>query len=122
MNKRVPVAGLRRDTHTFDKGRTIQGDFSAGRGASWTIERAHPEILAVNVFAGFAFANTPCAGVSFTAVATGDLAQAQADLAGLCELTWTWREQGDPPHSSGYRHATDCRTPDRPDEDRRTDH
>ncbi len=36
------------------------------------IETAHPEILAVNVFGGFAFADIPEAGVSFSAVTVGD--------------------------------------------------
>lgn len=50
------------------------------------IEAAHPEILAVNVFAGFAYADMPDAGVSFTAVTTGDPEIAQRELRALSAI------------------------------------
>jgi len=58
------------------------------------IERAHPEILAVNVFGGFAFADTPDTGVSFTAVTVGDPGAARAELAGLSRAAMELRDQG----------------------------
>jgi microcystin degradation protein MlrC len=50
------------------------------------IEKANPEILAVNVFAGFAFGDVPEAGVSFTATTLGDPTVARRELRRLGEL------------------------------------
>jgi microcystin degradation protein MlrC len=50
------------------------------------IERSRPEILAVNVFAGFAFADIREAGVSFTATTVGDPEIASAELLRLSDL------------------------------------
>ncbi len=47
------------------------------------IEETHDEILAVNVFAGFSFADTPDTGVSFTAVTLGEPRYARAELEEL---------------------------------------
>jgi microcystin degradation protein MlrC len=58
------------------------------------IERSHPEILAVNVFGGFAFADTPDTGVSFTAVTVGDPRAARAELARLSRAAMELRDQG----------------------------
>lgn len=58
------------------------------------IERACPEILAVNVFGGFAFADTPDTGVSFTAVTRGDPAVARAELARLSRAATELRDAG----------------------------
>lgn len=58
------------------------------------IERRRPEILAVNVFGGFAFADTPDTGVSFTAVTTGDPAEARAELARLSRTARDLRDAG----------------------------
>lgn len=58
------------------------------------IERNHPEILAVNVFAGFSFADTPDSGVSFTAVTVGDPTIARAELKKLGDYAWEHREEG----------------------------
>jgi len=58
------------------------------------IESAHPEILAVNVFAGFSFADIPETGVSFSAVTLGDPAQARALLRGLSGRALSIKEQG----------------------------
>ncbi|MBI1899524.1 MAG: MlrC C-terminal domain-containing protein [Planctomycetia bacterium] len=64
------------------------------------IEREHPEILAVNVFAGFAFADTPDTGVSFSAVTVGDAGTARRELARLSAWAVEHRQLGnvcDPP-------------------------
>lgn len=50
------------------------------------IEVTHSDILAVNVFGGFAYADMPDAGVSFTAVTIGDPAIAQRELRTLSEI------------------------------------
>jgi microcystin degradation protein MlrC len=49
------------------------------------IEEVHEEILAVNVFAGFSFADTPDTGVSFTAVTLGEPRYARAELEELSD-------------------------------------
>jgi microcystin degradation protein MlrC len=59
-----------------------------------SLERSHPEFLGVNVVGGFAFADTPDTGVSFSVVTTGDEASAQAALQQLCDLAWQLRERG----------------------------
>ncbi len=67
------------------------------------IEADHPEIEAVNVFAGFAFADTPDTGVSFSAVTRGDPAAAREQLRRLREWAVEHRESGnviDPPIES----------------------
>jgi microcystin degradation protein MlrC len=64
------------------------------------IEDSHPEICAVNVFAGFSFADTPHTGVSFTAVTFGDPQVAAGELRRLSRWAMDHREQGnavDPP-------------------------
>jgi len=58
------------------------------------IERSHPEILAVNVFGGFSFADTPDTGVSFTAVTLGDPDAARAELARLSRAAMDRRHEG----------------------------
>lgn len=58
------------------------------------IEAAHPDILAINVFAGFSFADVAEAGVCFTAVTLADPEAARARLNELCALTVQGREQG----------------------------
>jgi len=58
------------------------------------IERSRPEILAVNVFGGFAFADTPDTGVSFTAVTLGDPGAARAELAKLSSAARDLRHAG----------------------------
>ncbi|HEY3965884.1 MAG TPA: M81 family metallopeptidase [Planctomycetaceae bacterium] len=58
------------------------------------IEEVHEEILAVNVFAGFSFADTPDTGVSFTAVTLGEPRYARAELEVLSEWTVENRESG----------------------------
>lgn len=58
------------------------------------IEEVHAEILAVNVFAGFSFADTPDTGVSFTAITLGEPRYALAELEELAEWTVKNRDQG----------------------------
>jgi microcystin degradation protein MlrC len=58
------------------------------------IEHRHNDILAVNVLAGFAFADVADAGVSFTAVTIGDRDVAQAELARLAALAGDLKELG----------------------------
>ncbi len=59
------------------------------------IERERPEILAVNVLAGFALADTPETGVSFTAITTGDISEAKSALAELSRWAFDHRALGD---------------------------
>jgi microcystin degradation protein MlrC len=59
------------------------------------LEAEHPEFVAVNVVGGFAFADTPDMGASFTVSTVGDEATAQPALNQLCELAWKLRELGD---------------------------
>lgn len=58
------------------------------------IERTRPDIAAVSVFAGFAFADTPDTRVSFTAVTFGEIEETRQILATLCDEATKRREQG----------------------------
>lgn len=58
------------------------------------IEAAHPDILAVNVFGGFAFADIPEAGVSFSAVTVGDVDLAQNSVEALSAMAMVMRALG----------------------------
>ncbi len=58
------------------------------------IERTHPDIAAVNVFASYSFADTPDTGVSFMAVTFGDPNVARRALQSLCEESIRRRDQG----------------------------
>jgi microcystin degradation protein MlrC len=58
------------------------------------IERTVPGVLAVNVFAGFSFADLPETGVSVTLVVTGDPAPATQAVQDLCDLAWRKRTEG----------------------------
>ena len=58
------------------------------------IERTHPDIAAVNVFASYSFADTPDTGVSFTAATFGDPAECRSALQSLCDEATRRREQG----------------------------
>jgi len=58
------------------------------------IEDVHEEILAVNVFAGFSFADTPDTGVSFTAVTLGEPRYARAELEELSDWAMGNRKSG----------------------------
>jgi microcystin degradation protein MlrC len=64
------------------------------------LEADHPNFFVVNVVGGFAFADTPDTGVSFSVSTVGDQAEAQVALKELCELAWDMRHKGnavDPP-------------------------
>jgi microcystin degradation protein MlrC len=58
------------------------------------IEQRRPKILAVNVLAGFAFADVPDAGLSFTAVTQGSPEAARAELNSLAALADELKMQG----------------------------
>jgi microcystin degradation protein MlrC len=58
------------------------------------LEADHPSFLAVNVIAGFSFADTPDTGVSFSISTTGDEMEAQAALDVMCALAWKLRHEG----------------------------
>lgn len=55
------------------------------------LNNSHPDFLEVNVLAGFPFADTPHAGISFSVVTTGDPAPAKKALDELCSLAWQMR-------------------------------
>jgi microcystin degradation protein MlrC len=58
------------------------------------IEAEMPDIVAVNVLAGFPYADAPEAGVSFSAVTTGDLELARGALRELNVVASAQREAG----------------------------
>lgn len=58
-------------------------------------ESEHPAIWVANVAAGFAFADTPDTGVSFSLATTGSEAEARAALAELSALALRTQELGD---------------------------
>ena len=60
------------------------------------IEAAHPDILSVNVFGGFAYADMPDTGVSFWAVTVGDIAQARQQLKTLSDVAMRFRQHALP--------------------------
>lgn len=60
------------------------------------IELEMPEILAVNVCAGFPYSDVPEAGVSLSAVTTGDLELTRATLRELNVMASSMREAGTP--------------------------
>lgn len=58
------------------------------------LELEHPDFWCVNVIAGFSFADTAEAGVSFTVCTTGDGAAAKHALGELAALAWEARAAG----------------------------
>jgi len=58
------------------------------------LEASHPEFLAVNVFAGYSFADTPDTGLSFSAVTLGDPAAAAEALRPLAAWAIEHRHLG----------------------------
>jgi microcystin degradation protein MlrC len=58
------------------------------------MERTHKDFLAVNVIAGFSFADTADTGASFCISTTGDEREAKAALDELCALAWKLRHEG----------------------------
>lgn len=61
------------------------------------IEVRSPDVLAVNVFSGFPFADVPEAGVGFSAITGGDLELARAGLRELNVIASSMREAGNRP-------------------------
>ena len=59
------------------------------------IEESDPDIAAVNVMAGYSFADTPMTGVSFAAVTFGNPENARKQIQELCEWTVANQEAGD---------------------------
>ncbi len=60
------------------------------------IERRCPEILAVNVFGGFAYSDLPETGVGFTACTVGDPEVARAELQALSGYVMSVKHYADP--------------------------
>ncbi|MBO6637871.1 MAG: M81 family metallopeptidase [Roseitalea sp.] len=60
------------------------------------IEADNADIWAVNVVAGFSFADMPDAGVAFSLVTTGQEQEARAALDALCAKAWELRAEGLP--------------------------
>ncbi len=60
------------------------------------IERESPAILAVNVFSGFAYADMPEAGISFSAITIGDPAEARMALRQLSDLVLAMKQYAEP--------------------------
>ncbi len=58
------------------------------------LEAELPDVAAVNVFAGFPYSDSPGAGVSFSAVASGDLELAHSALRELNVVSSSRREAG----------------------------
>ncbi len=77
------------------------------------LEASHPEVLAVNVVAGFSFADTPDTGVSFAISTTGSEDAAGKLLDDLCALAWQLRHEGnatDKPVDKVVNQAGEART------------
>lgn len=64
--------------------------------AARAIERADPDIWAVNAVAGYSFADTPDTGVSVSLITTGSAARATAHLHRLAAIASARREDGVP--------------------------
>jgi microcystin degradation protein MlrC len=75
------------------------------------IEALDPEIAAVNVMAGFSFADTFDAGVSFSAATFGDPKKARRHLRTLCEFAIEQRQAGnvlEPPLEAVMPKVLEC--------------
>jgi microcystin degradation protein MlrC len=73
---------------------TAADPMRALEAAARRIEAESPDLWAVNVAAGFAFADTPDTGVSFSAVTDGDEDEARARLRELRRLAEALKQQG----------------------------
>ena len=60
------------------------------------IENAFPDILVVNIFGGFSFADIPETGICFSAVTIGDPAEAGQALKQLSKIAYNLKESGFP--------------------------
>lgn len=78
------------------------------------IEREHPDIWAVNIVAGFSFADVADAGVSFSLVTVGSPEEAEAALDRLSALAWSLRTHGLVPELSPDEALDRAATVDRP--------
>jgi len=58
------------------------------------IESSNPDILAVSVYGGFSFADTPDTGVAFSAITLGSPTTARGYLRELSDLAFSRREEG----------------------------
>ena len=65
-------------------------------GRARQIEVEFPDVVAVSVLAGFPFADVPEAGVSFSAITTGDLELARGALRELNVIASSLRDSGNP--------------------------
>ncbi|MCK6474776.1 MAG: M81 family metallopeptidase [Planctomycetes bacterium] len=79
---------------------TAEDPMRALEAQARALESASPELLAVNVFAGFSYADVPHAGPAFTAVTLGDAQDAQRKLQELCGEATRRRAEGIPQESS----------------------
>jgi microcystin degradation protein MlrC len=86
-----------------DKSATADEPMRSLEQAARALERNSTHLLAVNVFAGFPYADIVDAGVSFTAVTTGDPHAAQVALQQLCNYAMDLRNATPP---SGVSLAT----------------
>lgn len=62
-------------------------------------EATHDDVFAVNVFAGFAFADTACTGLSFSVVSAGPESEAGEILQALTDYAVDHRDKGTPANS-----------------------
>lgn len=65
---------------------TDQNPMAALEAAAREFERSHPDFLSVDVLAGFAYADVPDTGVSFTVSCTGSVRDTTAVLDRLCAM------------------------------------
>lgn len=73
---------------------TADNPMATLEAAARNLEVDEPHFLAVNVFAGFSFADMPDTGVSFTAVTLGNPEEAHAQLRHLSRWAFDHRQQG----------------------------
>lgn len=73
---------------------TADNPMATLEAAARNLEVDEPHFLAVNIFAGFSFADMPETGVSFTAITLGDPDEAHAQLRHLSRWAFDHRQQG----------------------------
>jgi microcystin degradation protein MlrC len=73
---------------------TANDPMRALEAAARKIESASAKVWAVNIAAGFSFADTPDTGVSVSIVTTGNDDEADRQLQTLVELAWSMRQTG----------------------------
>jgi len=76
---------------------TKDGPMRALEDVARRIEREAPGVLAVNVVGGYAFSDVPNAGVAFSIITEGSVAEAQEALRELAGIAWEMRQGGIPP-------------------------